>query len=606
MAATSEYRRIARRKWNKAQALCQIAALPFTLMIAHHPAMAQQAEEPVQSESASRDIHHNIEDADLRAWHDLVYDQKPPAPVPDVDYGMDAETGKFIHPKATPLVRQTPGFKGQLGHWDEKSYAKNVTEMAFYPYVIDTGHTWQNIVDFDDKRYLYVYSGSDSLAIFDITDPAAARLVGQKGAIIGPDGQQTSVDPFAENDGFGAANIQWNKSLGKYVMVQSFAIPRYGIMDEKLDEPEGVETLKHWKKLKGFKVYAMNGPLPENWELLATRTTDYQHPDAPVGQQQGSGALDIPHYWGGKYMFLSAAGSDAFMLTEFPDYIYSPGFQVWDMSDPANPVFMKQFAAPGQLLGNAEHEEAYLMNPRAGNRTSWFGSRMAPFMTKSPEQGGTIAFGAMAGLGLYSLDVSDPADMKIIGHVTTAPRFAGTEFDNADVSQYERTGYIFTNGYPMNDECYEPYKDIFVIDAKDPADMHVVAKFPRPVPPQEAKFTDFCQRRGSFGPKRPGYISQPGVSRNGIIPYAFYNAGVQFFDVADPTNPKIAGYFVPRFPEKGVIPEYMFGNMSYGIFVEYDRNIVWVFSSNGFYALSTPLLGDPKTGVPEKSWPPRE
>ena len=570
-----------------------------------YSAFVTAGEERLKVHDVVHEQHTNIQDPGIRAWHDLTYDQKPPAPVPGVDYGMDLESGTFSHPKSTPLDPAAPGFPGQLNHWDQKSYTSNISQHKFYPYIIATGHTWQNIVDFGDKRYMYVYNGSRNLGIFDITDPFNISLVYQKGKIVGPQGETIEANPFAPGDGFGAANIQWHAALQKHIMVQSFAVPRFGIMDDKMEEPEGVATLKNWSKLKGFRVYAMNGPLPQDWELLATRTTDYQHPDAPIGQQQGSGALDIPHYWGGKYMFLSTAGSDQFMLTEFPDYIYSPGFQVWDMSDPAKPEFVSQFAAPGQLVGDAVHEQAYLMNPRAGNRTSWLGSRMAPFLPEAVEAGGKIGFGAMAGLGLYSLDVSDPAELKILGHLNLPPKFAGTEFDNADISQYQRTGYVFTNGYPMNDNCYEPYKDIFVVDANDLQNLKAVAKFPRPVVPENADFTDFCQRRGSFGPKRSGYQTQPGVSRNGIVAYAFYNAGVQFFNVEDPTKPTIAGYFIPPFPQPGEVPDHAMGNLTYGIYVEYDRNIVWVFSNNGFYAVSTPLLGKPVAGVPGQPWPAR-
>ncbi len=165
---------------------------------------------------------------------------------------------------------------------------------------------------------------------------------------------------------------------------------------------------------------------------------------------------------------------------------------------------------------------------------------------------------------------------------------------------------MFTNGYPMNDECYEPYKDIFVIDAKDVTNPNVVATFPRPRPPEEADFADYCQRRGSLGPKRPGYhVTQPGAWKQGVVPYAFYNAGVQLFDVSDPTKPEIAGYYVPRFPEPSEIFESAFGNLTFGIYVEYDRNIIWAFTNHRLYALSTPLLGDPMYGQPEELWPPR-
>src|SRR5690606_17413790 len=147
--------------------------------------------------------------------------------------------------------------------------------------------------------------------------------------------------------------------------------------------------------------------------------------------------------------------------------------------------------------------------------------------------------------------------------------------------------------------CFEPYKEIYSIDVRDPAHPKIAATFPRPVPPEGAAFTDFCQRRGSFGPKRSGGNNQPGRYRQGIVPYAFYTAGVQLFDVQDPAHPKIAGYFVPRFPTRDELPEYTFGNSTFAVYTEYDRNIIWAFSVNGVYALSSPLLGKPQFSPPK-------
>jgi hypothetical protein len=581
--------------------LLGIACAALLVFGVQSPAVGSEQEGKATPLTASE---KDIPDPDIRAWWNLTYSRKPPAPVPGVDYGMDPATGRFNHPRATPLVREAPNFPGQLDYWDQRSYAKNVDLLSFTGFVVSAGHTWQTIADFGSRRYMYVHYAA-GMALFDITDPRKPRLAYRRGQRQGPKGMIDTVNPYAEGDGFGAANIQWHKGLGKHVMVQAFAVPRYGVMDQKHLEPEGVRTLKQWNGLKGFRVYVMNGPRPEQWELVAERTTDYRHPDAKYGEQQGSGALDVPAWSGGKYMFLSAAPDDRFMLTEFPDYIHSPGYQVWDMSDPRDPKFVSQFAAPGQILGDPAHEAAYLMNPRAGNRTSWFGSRMPPFMPRPPEAGGKVAFGAMAGLGLFTLDISDPAEIRILGQVNQPPAFAGTEFDNVDVSQFESTGYVFTNGYPMNDECYEPYKDILVVDAREVKAPRIVAKFPRPVPPADAPFTDYCQRRGSFGPKRSGYLTQPSVGRPGVVAYAFYNAGVQIYDVRDPLKPNIAGYFVPRFPTPDEPGGNQAGNLTYGIYVEYDRNIVWAFTNHGFYALSSPVLGKPVLGKAAKPWPPR-
>ena len=222
------------------------------------------------------------------------------------------------------------------------------------------------------------------------------------------------------------------------------------------------------------------------------------------------------------------------------------------------------------------------------------------------DKGGKIGFGAMAGLGLYTFDLTNPADPQILGHLTVPPSFAGTEFDNVDTTQYARTGFVLSNGYPMNTNCFEPYKDIYVIDANDPVHPKIAATLPRPTPPKEAGFTDYCQRLGSFGPKRSGTAHQPGFGHDGVVPYAFYTAGVQVFDVTDPTKPTIGAYFVPRFPKADEMPDWTYDNSNFAIFTEYDRNIIWLFSAQGVYALSTPMLGEPLMSMPDKIWPPRD
>jgi hypothetical protein len=550
------------------------------------------------------DAPFNVQDPWLKRLQGLTYDKKPARPVPGVDYGMDAETGQFVHPKATPMVSDPPNFEGQLDYWEQKSYAYNMEVVQFLPLIASPGHSWQNIVDWGDQRIMYLYL-ERNVHVIDITDPRDSKLLYSKGGKwwFG----EEEENPFPENEYMGAASMQWNKELGKMIMVQSFASPRFGVLEDKLKEPDGVDKLRHLTdRLKGFKVYEMTGPMPDDWKLIAERTTDYEHPDAAIGEQQGSGSHDVPAYYGGKYMYLSAAPDASHGLTEFPDYLWSAGFQVWDMSDPSDPKFVEQYTTPGQIIGNEADEEAYLMNPRAGNRTSWMGSRMPPFFPIPVDEGGRYAFGALAAMGMRVLDLKDPAHIVEVGGVNTAPRFAGTEFDNVDVSQWERTGYVFANGYPMNDECYEPYKDIWVIDVKDVTKPTVVGKFPRPTPPAEAPYVDYCQRRGSFGPKRPGYhVTQPGRWKQGVVAYAFYNAGVQLFDVKDPLNPSIAAYYVPRFPKKEEMVEYMNGNLVFGIYVEYDRNILWMITNHGIYALSSPALGEPLFGMPDKAWPPR-
>ncbi len=547
----------------------------------------------------------DLRDPILKKWDEVIPANPPTRPVPGKDYGLDSKTGRFKHPKATPEVKDAPKFPGELAYWDYRNYSRNVSLLAFYPGVGSPFHAWVNAADFDGHRYIYIHD-RDYLRILDATDPAHAKIVYSKGGVWGPQGSSEPFDSANVKDYFGGVTIAWSKALGKPVLVASYEIGRYGLMVDKSRQPDKVAAQRQYNSLKGFKVFAMNGPLPDQWTLIAERTTDTDHPDAPIGSQQGSGSLDAPEYYGGKYMFLASAPNDDYALTEYPNYLYSPGYQSWDMSDPANPKFMSQIKVPGQILGDQSDIAVYKKNPRAGNRVSWMGSRMPPFLPRPIEQGGRYGFGAMGGLGLYIFDLSNPALPKLLGHINSPPSFAGTEFDNVDVSQYDRTGYVFTNGYPMNRECFEPYKDIFIINAKDPSHPKIEGKFPRPIPPKDAPFTDFCQRGGNFGPKRSNATGQPLFSRQYIVPYAFYNGGVQIFDVKNPAQPKIAGYFVPRLADKDELPAYTLGKGVLAIFTEYDRNLIWAMTENGAYVLTTPLLGAPVMTAPKRPWPPRD
>ncbi len=544
----------------------------------------------------------NIRDSWLLRLTSLSENKTPPDPAAE-SFGLDEETGAFAHPAMTRDSHDPHPFPGILEHWDGNDYAKNMKVEAYYPITVEPFHTWQNIVDFDGRRYLYQYVRRD-LKIMDITDPRDVKVLLTRGHTWGLDGAGEEENPYPDGDMFGAASIQWNANLGKYIMVQAFEIRRFGLLNDKYSEPELVETIRHSNHLKGFKVYAMNGPMPEAWELLAERTTDHENPDVPIGEQQGSGVRDIPVFFGGKYMFVAAAPSASHALTEYPNDLYSAGYQSWDMSDPANPRFLDQLNVDGQIAGDPAHEAAYVNNARAGNRTSWMGARMSLFIPVPVEEGGNYGYAAMGGLGFYVVDITDPAEMRAIGHVAFEPSVAGVESDYVDVSQVEKTGIVYMSGYPLNEDCWEPYKEIFMIDVNDPENPTVIGVLPRPEPPVDAAYSDFCQRRGSFGPKRSGYYTQPGKPRDGILPFNFYNAGLQVFDVTDLANPEIVAYFVPRFDEERVV-SYAMGNLSHGVYVEYDRNLFWLFTNHGIYCLSSPVLGEPNLGPPVAPWPKR-
>ncbi|GAB3627096.1 hypothetical protein PTE30175_03985 [Pandoraea terrae] len=511
---------------------------------------------------------------------------EPADPDPST-WGMDATTGVFRHPGATPETSGPHPFKGSLNYLDLNQYAKNTKVEAFYPVLVSSGHTWQTIFDLDGHRYMYDYY-RDHFQVYDITDPRKLTMVGER-----------RFDTKNGDHPFGPFNIQYNRKLEKLIAVQCYETPRFGILKNKYAQPEKEKIIREMKFLRGFRVFEV--VTPTEWKMLSEVTLD-PHANAQQMPQQGSGCLDVPFYIGDKFVFVAGAPDDTYSLQEYKSYLYSAAQLAYDISDPYHPKLMSVWSVPGQRIGE---EAAYRENPRHGNKTSWMGARMPLFIPRPVEQGGKYGYAAMGGLGFYVVDISDPANMKTVGHLDLPVSVAGNEGDNIDVTKAEITGMVYFSGYPMSDDCYEPYKDIYQIDVRDPAHPKITGVLPRPTPPKEAGFTDYCERRASFGPKRSGYLNQPGTPSKQYIPYSFYNAGLQIFDVSNPAHPFIAAYFVPKMADpktstnSGLFRTAGYGNPTHGIFVEWDRHLIWVFTNHGVYAISSPLLGTPVFGLPK-------
>ncbi|GKU79991.1 copper amine oxidase N-terminal domain-containing protein [Paenibacillus sp. L3-i20] len=515
---------------------------------------------------------------------------EPAEPDPS-SWGYNKETGVFTHPSVMPENEGPQPFDGSLPYLDMNQYIKNMKVEAFYPFVAGYGHSWQTSFDLDGRRYMYDYE-TNQYNLFDITDVKDVKHISTKW-----------IDKKAGEHQFGPFNVKYNAELDKNIAVQCYEVPRYGKITNKYTNPDEVTAIRDFQMLRGFRIYEVNGPNWTDWKVLSETPLD-SSVYSKDKKQQGSGCQDIPVYDGGKYLFVAGAPDDSYANTEYKTYLYSGAHIAYDISDPTKPKKLSVWSAPGQKVGE---EAEYNKNPRSGNKTSWMGSRMPLFIPKPVEEGGKYGYAAMGGFGFYIVDITDPANMKTVSHLEMPMSFAGTEGDNIDVSKVETTGMVYYSGYPLSEDCHEPYKEIYAIDVRDPLKPKIATVMPRPEAPKDAPFTDFCQRRGSFGPKRTGYAEvQPGEPSQQYMPYAFYNAGVQMFDLKDPMKPTIAAYFVPKMAGELTGDDgktYMSDQSDpvHGTFVEWDRNLIWVFSGHGMYALSTPLLGEPIRTLPNAS-----
>jgi len=85
----------------------------------------------------------------------------------------------------------------------------------------------------------------------------------------------------------------------------------------------------------------------------------------------------------------------------------------------------------------------------------------------------------------------------------------------------------------------------------------------------------------------------PGTSRPEFVAMTYFNAGLRVFDISDPTQPKETAWFVsPRVSDVDNYQEY-FRDGAESLFVEWDRNLIWLATHAGTFCMSTPALGKP-------------
>ncbi len=253
-----------------------------------------------------------------------------------------------------------------------------------------------------------------------------------------------------------------------------------------------------------------------NWKLLA------HIPSQGAGDHRD-------YYPGGKYAYLSSG---------------RPGYRgriliILDVSDPAHPKEAGRFAMPGQK----ESE------PEPDHPLGFHGPAM-------PSPDGKMLTLADAP-SIVNLDITDIAHPKIIGQLQISPPFyAGGEGIEGQVAAHgalplwDRKLVIASDEY-IREEC-EAGGLYFagIIDNADPAKPRLMSLFPRPVPPADAPYRDFCDKPGRFGPHNTSMeIQSPDVEKPGdLIYYTWFNAGLRVFDIKDPRAPKETGWFIPAPP----------------------------------------------------------
>lgn len=264
---------------------------------------------------------------------------------------------------------------------------------------------------------------------------------------------------------------------------------------------------------------------------------DISDPENPkrIGQWKGAeGGSHRNSYPGGKYAYLAT---------------FAKGYQgrghefvILDVSDPKNPKQVGVWAQPGQKKGEELPKQ--------------FAPGFHGPANISPD-GKTATMGYTP--DIVNLDISDPANPKLIGRLTMVPPFmyAGNQSLHTVLPIWNRK-LIYANNEASKWGCDQnPMNWAAMVDNKDPAHPRLMSIFPPPRDiPKGATYKTFCEKGGRFGPHNT-VMEQHNDAVHPIgntLYITWFNAGLRAFDISDPYFPTETAWFMP--PENPNAPKH--------------------------------------------------
>jgi hypothetical protein len=262
----------------------------------------------------------------------------------------------------------------------------------------------------------------------------------------------------------------------------------------------------------------------------------------------------------------------AYLVSGAPGWRTERMTQIYDLSDPAHPVFIRNFGLPGQQPGSTgpvptELHGAISMGPSVNRVYFGYGTSsdgvieivdrdkllhgpkeptdanlMYPVIARMdlpPDMGSHTAY-PLLGMNLQEFAKDKPRGLLDSAEVAEA-RASGGALPQPSQAQRD---FVLSVGETTANECQGYRQMMRVIDITTEAKPIGVASFTVP----EAS-RDFCDRGGRFGTHSLNENMTPIYYRR-LVFLTEFNAGVRAIDIRNPLNPKEIGHYVPAVTDK--------------------------------------------------------
>ena len=220
--------------------------------------------------------------------------------------------------------------------------------------------------------------------------------------------------------------------------------------------------------------------------------------------------------------------------------------QVYDLSDPAKPVHIRDFGLVGQEPGskNPLPDNQYQMHGAIS--TGVKGNRI--YIGSGTNSNGVLQIldrekllngpKAPTPENLLHPQVSIMYTQPYMGAHTTLP-ILGVEIKDYATNKVSKRDLVALTNEAIRNECDEARQLAYFVDVTNDKTPFNLSNYQVPEAPG-----GFCKRGGRFG-AHASHENQPPMYAGRVMFYAWFNAGLRAVDMRDPFNPKEIGYYIP-------------------------------------------------------------
>ena len=223
--------------------------------------------------------------------------------------------------------------------------------------------------------------------------------------------------------------------------------------------------------------------------------------------------------------------------------------QIYDLSDPAKPVFIRNFGLPGQQPGATGPVPSDLHGPIS---TGPKGNRV--YFAYGPGANGVLQ---IVDRGALLNGPVEPTDENLLypqlarldlppdsGAHTAFPVLGLEVAEFAKNKNGKTRDFVMITPESLANECQEARQMVRVVDVTTESRPFGVATWTVP----EAS-GNFCGRGGRFG-THSSNENLTSIYYKRVMFFAHFNAGVRAVDIRDPFHPKEIGHYIPAVTDK--------------------------------------------------------